>query len=133
MLCIYIVLYCIVFYMYWRAPRLALVATWVIQSLQNKYVYIYITLGHHLMFAVCTCRWIPESPRWLAERGKLEECEKIVAIIAKKNNKTVDMASLKRFLKKQQAREECTKKYTYLDLFHSWKYTKRTIVLLISW
>ena len=27
--------------MYWRAPRLALVATWVIQSLQNKYVYIY--------------------------------------------------------------------------------------------
>ena len=26
--------------MYWRAPRLALVATWVIQSLQNKYVYI---------------------------------------------------------------------------------------------
>ena len=39
-LCIYIVLYCIVFSMYWRAPRLALVATWVIQSLQNKYVYI---------------------------------------------------------------------------------------------
>ena len=39
-LCIYIVLYCIVIYMYWRAPRLALVATWVIQSLQNKYVYI---------------------------------------------------------------------------------------------
>ena len=31
---------CIVFYMYWRAPRLALVATWVIQRLQNKYVYI---------------------------------------------------------------------------------------------
>ena len=26
--------------MYWRAPRLALVATWVIQSSQNKYVYI---------------------------------------------------------------------------------------------
>ena len=37
-----IVLYCIVFSMYWRDPRLALVATWVIQSLQNKYVYIYI-------------------------------------------------------------------------------------------
>ena len=28
--------------MYWRAPRLAFVATWVIQSLQNKYVYIII-------------------------------------------------------------------------------------------
>ena len=37
---IYIVLYCIVFSVYWKAPRLALVATWLIQSLQNKYVYI---------------------------------------------------------------------------------------------
>ena len=43
-LCIYIVLYFIVFSMYWRAPWLALVATWVIQSLQNKYVYIYIAM-----------------------------------------------------------------------------------------
>ena len=37
----FIVLYCIIFFMYRRAPRLALAATWVIQSLQDKYIYIY--------------------------------------------------------------------------------------------
>ena len=45
--------------MYWRAPRLALVATWVIQILWNKYVYIRTRFSnsrcskHHQLGGLC--------------------------------------------------------------------------------
>ena len=53
----YIVWYCIVFSMYWKAPRLALVATWVIQILRNIYIYILYCRSFRFISRSNHCYW----------------------------------------------------------------------------
>ena len=67
--------------MYWRAPRLALVATWVIQSLLNKYVYIS-SLIDNLIFQ----RLLDHTPTDHPDYAKLQEAEGAVHALALKIN-----------------------------------------------
>ena len=77
------------------------------------------------------CRVIPESPRWLKENGRLQECRDIVTKIAKKNGKPVpDMSKMKKF---SDTAHEIKRKYTYLDLFRIWQYARQTLIMLVAW
>ena len=82
---------------------------------------------------------MPESPRWLAHKGRNEEAKATFATIARRNKRPVpnlddcfdDCIAL-------DEDEECRKggerkKYTYMDLFSSWNMAVKTIIVLITW
>ena len=79
-------------------------------------------------------RWIPESPRWLVEKGRFEEAQVILNKIAAKNNRPPpQLALLEKFAAEEALERRYLKRYTYLDLFRRWRYTKRTLVMMLAW
>lgn len=72
---------------------------------------------------------LPESPRWLISRGRIDEAETIVA--------SMELRALKRLPSLPPVGEEITvpegKDATYIDILSNPTYLRRTIVLLLMW
>ncbi|RUS91076.1 hypothetical protein EGW08_001204 [Elysia chlorotica] len=79
--------------------------------------------------------YMPESPRWLATQGRLEESHDALLQVARANGKCLpDLA--KEVIKKiaDDKREmDKDKKYTYLDLFKGRENSKMTIIFSFQW
>jgi len=80
------------------------------------------------VFFFC-CRTFPESPRWLAAKGKSKKCLEILKYIAKRNRTTLPDNALMQ-LKKLAGRKE--KVYGVASLFANWQLIKITVLLSIS-
>nr|KAG5691666.1 hypothetical protein BaRGS_014121 [Batillaria attramentaria] len=79
---------------------------------------------------------LPESVRWLAVSGRLEESEAVVEKIARINKKTKP-STCRQILEDVAAEEQESKKeqqkHSYLDIFRGWKIARATILLLFIW
>ncbi|KAK7090287.1 solute carrier family 22 member 7-like [Littorina saxatilis] len=83
--------------------------------------------------------WIilPESVRWLATQNRLEDAEKAVETIARYNRcpkPTNALAKLR--MVAEEAKHEATgaaRKYTYLDVYRSWKMFRRSLCSNVIW
>lgn len=75
-------------------------------------------------------RWIIESPKWLADRGKIPRAIKELRKIAKVNHTQLP-DDLILSLKKLAERKE--KVYGVMSLFTSWRLAKNTLLLLTGW
>jgi len=87
-----------------------------------------------LLFA----RIIPESPRWLIAKDRLDEAYKLLTKYAKRNRVGIDSTQLKHAIqefKKEEVRNrnENRKHYGILDTFRTPKLRKRTIVCGFNW
>ena len=83
---------------------------------------------------VLLTRFIPESPRWLTMQRRYEEAYQILGKIADKNKKPRPaIAILEGYAKREEARGEKLKRYSYLDLFRHWKYCKVTLICMFLW
>lgn len=83
-------------------------------------------------------RFMPESPRWLIARDRLDEAQTILESFGGKNEKTtVDSQALRSVITKvredQLARERKSKKYSLLDLFRTPKLRKWTFTICYQW
>lgn len=83
-------------------------------------------------------RFMPESPRWLITRDRLDEAQTILESFGGKNEKTtVDSQALRSVIKKvredQLARERKSKKYSLLDLLRTPKLRKWTFTICYQW
>jgi hypothetical protein len=78
---------------------------------------------------LCFCRIFPESPRWLAARGKSKKCLEVLNYIAKKNGTTLPDNALMR-LKRLAGRKE--KVYGVASLFANRRLVRNTILLSMS-
>ena len=80
--------------------------------------------------------YFPESPRWLAAHGRVDEAVKAVEKIARANGKDVP-PEVKRILQDVSGPASDSdigqKKYTYLDLFRSRKSAVNTVCLCVMW
>ncbi|XP_067015458.2 organic cation/carnitine transporter 2 isoform X2 [Anabrus simplex] len=72
----------------------------------------------------------PESPRWLASRGKIDRCEKVLLHIAKINGTSLPPDTRAK-LKKIASQKE--KFYGLASLFSSWRLAKNTVLISATW
>ena len=75
---------------------------------------------------------MPESPRWLAARGRSEDAQKILNKIAKVNRREYDESLLME--NKEEEKKNITKKtYHMLDLFRTRRLRMITCIEGFSW
>ncbi|KAJ7333879.1 hypothetical protein OS493_015972 [Desmophyllum pertusum] len=85
------------------------------------------------------CWWlIPESPRWLIAKDRLDEAHELLMKYARRNGVTVDSTQLKHAIqefKKEEIRNSNANKKTYgiLDMVRTPKLRKRTIICGFNW
>uniref|UniRef100_A0A0N4ZIJ2 MFS domain-containing protein n=1 Tax=Parastrongyloides trichosuri TaxID=131310 RepID=A0A0N4ZIJ2_PARTI len=75
-----------------------------------------------------------KSPRWLIQKGRLEEAKKEIKKICKLNKRDIDEKDISRIVqeeydKSNKVASESKKKYTFLHLFYTWKFTTYTLIL----
>jgi hypothetical protein len=75
------------------------------------------------------CRTFPESPRWLATKGKSKKCIEVLKQIAKKNRTTLPDNALM-LLKKLAGKKE--KVYGVASLFANRQLIKITVLISFS-
>ncbi|KAK7476308.1 hypothetical protein BaRGS_00032426, partial [Batillaria attramentaria] len=104
-----------------------LVEDWSRLHLINGLLHIPFVLGFFVL---------PESVRWLAVSGRLDEAEAIVEKIAKINKR--DKPSTCRQILESVAAEEQEskkeqKKHSYLDIYRGWKIARASIIIQFMW
>lgn len=83
-------------------------------------------------------RLIPESPRWLIAKDRLDEAHELLMKYAKRNRVTVESTQLKHAIqefKKEEVRNRNENRRTYgiLDMVRTPKLRKRTIICGFNW
>ncbi|XP_074648186.1 organic cation transporter protein-like [Tubulanus polymorphus] len=78
---------------------------------------------------------MPESVRWLVQKGKFNQAETCIRRLAKQNCKPVpeDLSFLKDIKKQDDVDSKMRQGYTYIDLFRTPKIAVRTLILLLVW
>ncbi|GFO42986.1 solute carrier family 22 member 21 [Plakobranchus ocellatus] len=81
------------------------------------------------------CLYIPESPRWLATQGRVNESYTVFEQIARTNRRSLPygVREVLENISKTNKVEEKGRKYTYLDLFKGKTSIKLTLVLGFQW
>ena len=79
-------------------------------------------------------RFVPESIRWLIQKRRFKEAEKIIRHMARINRKPVpDMKLLENISQVDNEEREKVARYTYLDLFSTRKLASQTLVVMFCW
>ncbi|KAH9509236.1 hypothetical protein Btru_046563 [Bulinus truncatus] len=78
--------------------------------------------------------FIPESMRWLAVKGRVDEADQVIRQIARWNRKLVpkDTREVLQNIADEE-RKTKTKTYTYLHLYKSWHLFKKSFILQFLW
>nr|KAG5691451.1 hypothetical protein BaRGS_017294 [Batillaria attramentaria] len=79
--------------------------------------------------------FVPESARWLAAKGRLEEAEAVVERVARVNGrpKPNDTLSRLRAVAEEERQAGQGRRYTYLDVYRGWRMAFTTLVLHFIW
>ncbi|KAF7666239.1 hypothetical protein LDENG_00112760 [Lucifuga dentata] len=87
-----------------------------------------------LILSIIAWRWLPESARWLAANGKVEEAHYYIMKCAKMNNRSMCMAAITpgTLLDSVQDQEKGNK-YTFIDLFRTPNIRKIALCSGIVW
>ena len=76
--------------------------------------------------------FVPESPRWLAARGRIKEAEKILHKMALMNGRVFDEEDCKKLVESEEKKEK-TKTYYIWHLFSTRYLFKISVIEGWSW
>jgi OCT family organic cation transporter-like MFS transporter 4/5 len=89
---------------------------------------------HSVLSILSIRRFVPESIRWLIQKGRFDEAEKIIRDMARVNKREVpDMSALKRIAAEAKKIREKEGQYSYHDLFRTADMAKRAAVIMLTW
>lgn len=77
-----------------------------------------------------TSRFLPESPRWLAARGKIESAVNVLKYIARINGSKIPKRT---YSVLEKIRNKKEKFYGLASLFVNWRLAKNTIIIITCW
>ncbi|GFR66266.1 organic cation transporter protein [Elysia marginata] len=90
--------------------------------------YLLLSIAWPAVFAVVLCWFMPESPRWLISKNKIEKAEQEIQRIAKMNRRSVPHG-ITRHLRKPDEKS----KHTVLQLFAERRLIVRWTILYLNW
>ncbi|GFR98008.1 organic cation transporter protein [Elysia marginata] len=90
--------------------------------------YMLLSIAWPAVLAVALCWFMPESPRWLISKNKVEQAEREVQRIAKMNGRSVPHGITQHLKKPDEKR-----KLTVLQLFAERRLIVRWTILYINW
>ncbi|KAK7476018.1 hypothetical protein BaRGS_00032725 [Batillaria attramentaria] len=97
----------------------------------------YLHIGSAVMGVPFLLTWffVPESARWLAAKGRLEEAEAVVERVARVNGrpKPNDTLSRLRAVAEEERQAGQGRRYTYLDVYRGWRMAFTTLILNCVW
>lgn len=93
---------------------------------------IFIMLAVPSVFVFVIRRYVPESPRWLAEVGRNDEAESIVAVMEQRVRKALGGIALPPVVESIVSSIKTGRKAGFTDLFRD-GYARRTIMLWTLW
>lgn len=81
--------------------------------------------------------WIPESPRWLVAKDRLDEAQVVMETFARINRVRVDPRALRELIEEvkraEPKRAKGNQQYGLMDLVRTSKLRKRTVICCFSW
>ncbi|CAH1800789.1 unnamed protein product, partial [Owenia fusiformis] len=100
----------------------------------RNHVHLQITSGVVILVPFISILLLPESPRWLIVKGRLQEAELVCKRIAKINNtKLSPTFSLEKVTMDDQEVNSSSKMPTVLDLFRTPRLRKHSIITWLAW
>ncbi|KAK6174804.1 hypothetical protein SNE40_013382 [Patella caerulea] len=127
----------------WR-PSLTVIPFWatgvcflaLASWLMHDWTYVHIAVGVSTVPFLLGWFIVPESIRWLAVKGKIDEAESVIERVAMMNGRTKPDKTREMLIELSQEETEKTKggkKYSYIDLYRGWKMAKHTIITHLVW
>ncbi|XP_071110498.1 organic cation transporter protein-like [Haliotis cracherodii] len=108
---------------------LSLLAKWL-----HNWKWLHLTTAALTFPILFTWFFVPESLRWLAVKGRLEEARCVINKMAAYNKKPVpDTAILELIAEEEKAEGDKAKSYTYIDLLKTKKLARKTIFSCYIW
>lgn len=104
-----------------------------IASYWSSWSYLYMAISYPTIILILLYPWIPNSPRWLIKRGRIEETKMILLEAARINGKTdFTLSNLDKQLQIQAA--ECSKPVKEPSYWEMWRgQVKNLIAVHLSW
>lgn len=100
----------------------------VLAFVEQKWRHLQLYVSFPCIVPLVLLVFLPNSPRWLLQKGKTQDACKVLQKVAKYNKKSfrdIDLESEKSNVDKHD--------YTYMDLFRKWRICLLTCLLAYNW
>ncbi|CAL1525828.1 unnamed protein product [Lymnaea stagnalis] len=127
----------------WR-PLLSILPSWTLgvaffsaaALLLKNWSYLHIACAICSIPSAATFFFVPESIRWLAVHGRIQEAEAVCGRIARLNGKPLPSKTchiLEEIERNEKEQRKNGRQYSYIDIFRGWKMVRVSLSLFCFW